>query len=66
MLVRLVMRAQPDLAPPGSLRCYRPRDDPFDVGFPEARDKGSTRLSWSNRNRLTAAVTSGSVHVSTR
>lgn len=44
MLVRLVMRAQPDLAPPGGLRRDRPRDDICKVSFLKAPDKDSANL----------------------
>lgn len=62
MLVRLVMRAQLNPAPPGSLRRYRPRDDTFDVGCPGAQDKNLVRLRQSKRNRLTAMAALGSVN----
>ena len=62
MLVRLVMRAQLDLAPPEGLRRYRPRDDTLDVGCPGAQDKNLVRLWQSKRNRLTATAAPSSVY----
>lgn len=62
MLVRLVMRAQLDLAPPGSLRRYRPKDDILDVGCPGAQDKNPVRFRQSKRNHLTATAALGSVN----
>lgn len=63
MLVRFVMRAQPDLAPPGSLRRNRPRDDTAEIGVVLAWGKRHVRGPCRKRNCLTAATALVNVNV---